>query len=145
MSDWKPPKFGSPVWLGISAKDLSRAEKFYATVFNWSFRDPKLPTPNINEPEKSKTRLFDFNPDISLSGGIQDRPERDGTGTPAAGPGGTCVYWLVEDLDKIAEVIEKAGGRMVGSKEPVKEGESGLYRYFEDTEGNVGGVYQFLG
>jgi predicted enzyme related to lactoylglutathione lyase len=51
----------------------------------------------------------------------------------------------VEDLGKIAEVIVKAGGKMVGSEEPVKEGESGVYRYFEDTEGNVGGVYQFLG
>jgi predicted enzyme related to lactoylglutathione lyase len=55
------------------------------------------------------------------------------------------VFWLVEDLGKTAEMIERAGGKMVGSEEPIKEGETGLYRYFEDTEGNVGGVYQFLG
>jgi predicted enzyme related to lactoylglutathione lyase len=92
------------------------------------------------------TRLFDFTSHgVSITGGIQHKPEEDKTGTPPAGPGGTLVYWLVEDLGKIAEVIEKAGGKMVGSGEPVREGESGVYRYFEDTEGNVGGVYQFLG
>ena len=57
------------------------------------------------------------------------------------------MYWLVEDLNKTVAVIETAGGKMIGSKEPIKEGESaqaGVYRYFEDTEGNVGGVYQLI-
>jgi predicted enzyme related to lactoylglutathione lyase len=71
------------------------------------------------------TRLFDFTSrGVSITGGIQHKPEEDKTGTPPAGPGGTLVYWLVEDLGKIAEVIEKAGGKMVGSEEPVREGES---------------------
>lgn len=30
---------------------------------------------------------------------------------------------------------------MISDKLP--EGKSGLYRYFEDTEGNMGSVYQF--
>ncbi|KAK4128019.1 hypothetical protein N657DRAFT_651817 [Parathielavia appendiculata] len=142
MSNWKPPKFGSPVWLGISAKDVSRAEQFYATVFNWTYRD--VPASD-GQSDQTKTRLFDFNPDVSLSGGLLHQPAKAIPGAPAAGPGGTCVFWLVEDVDKIATVIEQAGGKMVGSQEPIKEGKSGLYRYFEDTEGNVGAVYQFLG
>jgi predicted enzyme related to lactoylglutathione lyase len=118
------------------------AEAFYATVFNWTFKD--VPR-REDQPDHTKTRLFDFNPGgVSLSGGLQHRPEDEGTGTPAAGPGGVCLYWLVEDLNKIAEVIGKAGGKMVGSKEAIKEGEHGLYRYFEDTEGNVGAVYQMV-
>ncbi|KAK3302640.1 uncharacterized protein B0T15DRAFT_543513 [Chaetomium strumarium] len=144
MSDWKPPKAGCPVWLGISTKDLSRAEAFYATVFNWTFKD--APRREDHQPDHhAKTRLFDLTPGgVALSGGLQHRPEDEGTGTPAAGPGGVCLYWLVEDLGRVAEVIVKAGGKMVGSAEPLKEGESGLYRYFEDTEGNVGGVYQMV-
>lgn len=118
------------------------AERFYATVFDWTFKDaPRM----ADQPDHPETRLFDFSPSVSLTGGLQHKPEAANTGTPAAGPGGTCVYWLVEDLTKIAEVIEQAGGKMVGSKEPIAEGKSGLYRYFEDTEGNIGGVYQFLG
>jgi predicted enzyme related to lactoylglutathione lyase len=42
-------------------------------------------------------------------------------------------------------VIEQAGGKMVQSKGPLKEGDSGLDRYFEDTEGNVAAVYQLVG
>lgn len=82
---------------------------------------------------------------VNLSGGIQHRPETSGTGTPAAGPGGVCVYYLVEDLAETAKAIERAGGRMVGSTEPIKEGEFGLYRYFEDTEGNIAAVHQMVG
>ncbi|GAB1319956.1 hypothetical protein MFIFM68171_10166 [Madurella fahalii] len=141
MADWKPPGFGAPVWLGISANDVSRAEKFYAAVFNWSFHDPPA-----NQSDGPKTRLFSFtSAGVALHGGIQHKPETSNTGTPAAGHGGVCIYWLVEDLAETAKVIEHAGGKMIGSMEPIKEGESGFYRYFEDTEGNVGAVHQLVG
>jgi predicted enzyme related to lactoylglutathione lyase len=71
-------------------------------------------------------------------------PRRKG-GTRAAGPGGTCLHWLVKDLEETAGVIEQAGGKMVQSKGPLKEGDSALDRYFEDTEGNVAAVYQLVG
>lgn len=48
----------------------------------------------------------------------------------------------MEDIDKVSETIVAAGGKMVSDKVP--EGKFGLYRYFEDTEGNVGAVYQFI-
>ena len=35
--------------------------------------------------------------------------------------------------------IQEAGGKMVGDKQP--EGASGWYQLYEDSEGNVGGVY----
>jgi predicted enzyme related to lactoylglutathione lyase len=112
------------------------AHGFYSTVFNWKFKD----TPSDLK-KAEEVRQFDFNPDVFLSGGIQRVPEP--TGTLATGRGGVCVYWLVEDVEKIGDVIEKAGGKMLSTTE--KEGEGGLYRFFEDTEGNLGGVYQFLG
>ncbi|KAK0706316.1 hypothetical protein B0T26DRAFT_743615 [Lasiosphaeria miniovina] len=112
-----------PYILGHHSRNRSPHE-FYSAVFNWKFKD----TPG--DPKKAEeVRQFDFNPDP--------------TGTLATGRGGVCVYWLVKDVEQIGDAIEKAGGKMLSSTE--KEGESGLYRFFEDTEGNLGGVYQFLG
>ncbi len=81
---------------------------------------------------------FDFNPDVFLSGCIRRTPEP--TGRLAPGHGGICLYWLVEDVEKIGKVIEEAGGKVLSGVE--KESEYGLYRFFEDTEGNMGAVYQ---
>jgi predicted enzyme related to lactoylglutathione lyase len=101
-------------------------------VFNFTYKDP-----NDKQPE-DELRRFDFNPSLSLSGGIQKAPDHTGNFHP--GKGGLCVYWFVENVDQIGPIIEKAGGRMLTEKE--KEGEFGLYRFFEDTEGSVGAVYQ---
>lgn len=111
------------------------AQKFYATVFNWQFKDVEAKNKDADGvPELVK---FDFNPDVNLSGCVRRVPEP--TGNLAPSRGGICLYWLVEDVDKIGGVIEQAGGKMLS--EAVKEGEFGLYRYFEDTEGNLGAVY----
>ncbi|CEI67248.1 hypothetical protein FVEN_g5843 [Fusarium venenatum] len=132
MSDWKPPAFGTPVWMGIPAKDVTRASEFYKTVFKFSFKEATDKYP------KEQLMQFDFNPSLGLTGGIQKAPDHTGNFTP--GKGGVCIYWYVEDVDSIGSVIEKAGGKMLSEKE--KEGDHGLYRFFEDTEGSVGAVYQ---
>lgn len=85
--------------------------------------------------------MFDFNPDVQLSGGLWKAP--DETGNMKPGRSGVCINWLVEDVEKIGSVIEKAGGKMLCDTQ--KEGKSGLFRFFEDTEGNMGAVYQFVG
>lgn len=85
--------------------------------------------------------MFDLQPKgIQLSGGFQRVPED--SGILKAGGSGICIHWFVKDVEESAEIIEKAGGKMLSAAE--KEGESGLYRYFEDTEGNVGSVYQMV-
>jgi predicted enzyme related to lactoylglutathione lyase len=66
----------------------------------------------------------------------------DSTGALSAGRGGVVINWFVEDVETSAELIKKAGGKIISEKE--KEGECGLYRYFEDTEGNVGAVYMMV-
>jgi predicted enzyme related to lactoylglutathione lyase len=87
--------------------------------------------------------LFDFNPEINLTGGIQRIPESTGMlRCGGGGGGGVCMYWFVEDVNAIGEVIEKAGGKMRSGVE--KEGKNGVFRYFEDTEGTVGAVYQLV-
>ncbi|KAL2021661.1 hypothetical protein VTK56DRAFT_6753 [Thermocarpiscus australiensis] len=72
LADWKPPKFGSPVWLGITATDTARAEKFYSTVFNWKFKDTGKEAEN-KQAKSDETRLFDFNPDVFLTGASMSR------------------------------------------------------------------------
>jgi predicted enzyme related to lactoylglutathione lyase len=153
MADWKPPKFGSPVWMGIPATDVDRgaypqvtpltppaanpsilAAKFYGTVFNFTFK------PESESHPASKLRMFDFKPDVNLSGGIHKVSESTHTVRP--GHGGVCMHWFVEDVQKTGDLIEQAGGKMLSGVE--KEGKQGIYRYFEDTEGSVGSIYQMV-
>lgn len=85
--------------------------------------------------------LFDFQPDVNLSAGIE-KSEVNVSMRPK-GRGGMCVYFLVEDVELIVDVIEKAGGKVISTVQ--KEGTNGLFRYFEDTEGVVNVVYQYVG
>ncbi|KAH7149215.1 hypothetical protein B0J13DRAFT_550925 [Dactylonectria estremocensis] len=132
--EWKPPPFGTPCWMAIPAKDVGRASKFYDTVFKLPFKEQP------GSYCKDKIRMFDFNPTLNLTGGILMAP--DDTGSFNTGKGGVCLNWFVEDVDAIGEVIEKAGGKMLSER--VEEGKNGMYRYFEDTEGTVGAVYQLV-
>lgn len=66
----------------------------------------------------------------------------DEVGVLKTGHGGTTAFWLVEDLDKVSDTIVAAGGKMLSGPEP--EGDFGVYRYFEDTEGNMGSVYKIV-
>ena len=152
MADWKPPKIGSPIWMSISASDVARgrpknpwgnttdfpnedpAYKFYSTVLGWYFKPGNEAFP------ESKGRRFEFSPDVGLSGGILLVP--DEIGVLETGHGGTTMFWHVEDLEKTSEEIVSAGGKMLSGTQP--ESGFGEYRYFEDTEGNLGGVYQII-
>ncbi|KAK3353845.1 Glyoxalase/Bleomycin resistance protein/Dihydroxybiphenyl dioxygenase [Lasiosphaeria hispida] len=140
MADWKPPKTGSPVWIEITATDLARSHKFYSTVFNWTFKNPEVLT--ASDPDHSKPVMVDFNPDVNISGGISRVQSSSAPKfAPHPGRGGICLYWLVDDVEATGKVIKEAGGKMLS--EAQREGDHGLYRYFEDVDGNLGGVYQF--
>ncbi|KAM7184594.1 Glyoxalase/Bleomycin resistance protein/Dihydroxybiphenyl dioxygenase [Naviculisporaceae sp. PSN 640] len=139
MADWTPPKKGSPVWIEITATDMARSHKFYSTVFNWPWKNPEVLTSSNDD---NKPAMVDFNPDVNLSGGISTvqnlSPPKF---APRPGHGGIVLYFLVDDVEACGKVIEDAGGKMVS--EARKEGDHGLYRYFEDPDGNLGGIYQF--
>lgn len=161
MADWKPPKAGSPVWIGITSNDMARclspfpslsltfcaklttlpqtAHKFYSTVFNWTWKNPEvLDTPPS---EDTKPVMVDFNPDVNIAGGIsvvQSLPAPKFS--PRPGHGGIVIYWLVDDVEATAKVIEEAGGKMMS--EARDEGAHAVYRYFEDVDGNLGSIYQ---
>lgn len=64
----------------------------------------------------------------------------DSLGALKTGPGGACLFWNVDDIEKIGEVIESAGGKNLTGVQ--NEGTNLRIRYFVDTEGNTGGAHQ---
>lgn len=126
---WTPPPFGSVCWIQIPATDVGRSKAFYSSAFSFSFK----PTPaGYNEEEIAMFTLA--NPGGSLAGGIC---KVDANSTPS---GSTILYFMVDDVDKALEKVVELGGKIREEKKP--EGDHGLMGLFEDTEGNVHGVYQ---
>ncbi|KAI1078997.1 Glyoxalase/Bleomycin resistance protein/Dihydroxybiphenyl dioxygenase [Whalleya microplaca] len=136
---WKPPALGSPIWIEIPATDVARTYNFYKQVFNWPFYGDSQPAGY----DKAQIMLFEFS-DPRVSGGVVKVPSDVNSGqVRRGGRGGACVWWLVADVQEIAPAIEREGGRLISGV--MEEGKNGHYRYFEDPEGNVGVVYQFVG
>lgn len=141
-----PPSSRFPSPANICHCDLqltyhaSLAYKFYQLVFNWPFYNEKQPASY----DKSEVMLFEF-VDQRVSGGIVKVPQDVNSGQvrKGGGRGVACVWWLVADVNEIVPLIEQHGGRVV--TDVLEEGSNGLYRYFEDPEGNVGVAYQFIG
>ncbi|KAF3929473.1 hypothetical protein AA313_de0210141 [Arthrobotrys entomopaga] len=128
-ASWTPPPFGSICWIQIPATDVIRAKKFYTEAFEFEFKD----TP-AGYKEEDLAMFTLKNPGGMLTGGVT---KTDTNSKPSAG---TILYFMVGDVDKALEKIEGLGGKTREAKKP--EGEHGLVGLFEDTEGNVHGVYQ---
>jgi predicted enzyme related to lactoylglutathione lyase len=103
-------------------------------VFDWNFYGDNQPA----EYSKDDIVLFDHGTEGNISGGI-----RKVEGPIAKDGQRVSVYYIVEDIERSAALILSAGGKMVGIVE--KEGENGLYRHFEDTEGCIGVIFQYVG
>jgi predicted enzyme related to lactoylglutathione lyase len=114
----------------------SAATKFYADVFDWEFKPAMADYPD------DKVCMFDFRPTLEFSGGITKAPDETEVLRPGYG-GGPCMCWLIKDVNVIVEVIEKAGGKILSK--PTSEGNFGMYRYFQDTEGNIDCTYEYTG
>ncbi|KAF3915084.1 hypothetical protein ABW21_db0208432 [Orbilia brochopaga] len=128
-ASWTPPPFGSVCWVQIPATDVARSRKFYQDAFDFSFK------PNPEGYKEEDIAMFTVNQmGGMLTGGICKAVENS---TPG---GGTVLYFMVEDVDKALAKIEGLGGKTREPKKP--EGKHGLMGLFEDTEGNVHGVYQ---
>jgi len=128
-ASWVPPPFGSICWVQIPATDVARGKKFYEDVFEFKFK------PNPPGYKEEDIAMFVFNnKDATLSGGIC---KADVNSSPSAG---TILYFMVDDVDEALKKAEAYGGKTREGKKP--EGDHGLLGLFEDTEGNVHGVYQ---
>ena len=119
----------------IPADDLTRARKFYETVFNW--QTIPFPMPNGMEyvglhtgpvDEKNMCKEVNF-----INGGMFKR----GGPLPITSP---TIALVVADLDASIEKIKEAGGSVLMGKMDMAG--MGWYAYVKDTEGNIIGVWQ---
>ncbi|MGA8303382.1 MAG: VOC family protein [Thermoplasmata archaeon] len=123
---------GEVVHFEIPSDDTERARKFYAKTFGWKM----TPMPGADYTLVGTTAARDDGqPERpgAINGGLLCRQ------TPVRAP---TVTILVDDIDRVAKIIERNGGTLVEPKAPIGDGSSGYAAYFQDTEGNVLGLFQ---
>jgi predicted enzyme related to lactoylglutathione lyase len=124
---------GKVVHFEIPADDLSRAKKFYGTVFGWRADDvPEMEYVMIGTTESDENGMP--KQPGAINGGMLKRQD------PVRHP---VVTIDVENMDDALAKVKKNGGQIVREKLPV--GEMGFAAYFKDSEGNVLGLWQNSG
>ena len=119
----------------IPADDTDRARKFYQSVFGWTLNhDPNLDYTIVRTgPTDTQGRP---NEPGYIGGGIA---KRGGPIMPLMHP---SVSIVVDDIQAVEKSIERQGGKIVVRKQPIGDGSMGYMGYFQDSEGNVIGLYQ---
>jgi predicted enzyme related to lactoylglutathione lyase len=110
-------------WFEIPAKKLSRAKKFYETIFDIEMEDIEL---------DSDLKMTMFPVEEGGVGGALSEHKKFYTPSEK----GTLVYISANpDLQVVLDRIEKAGGKILQHKTQISE-EYGYMAIFSDTEGN---------
>ena len=121
----------SVVHFEIPAKDTKRASAFYSKAFGWQF---------------SQFPGFEYWSAVTTASDKDGRPTSPGAINGGMGKKGVMAPNLptvtigVADIDAALANVNKLGGKVTGKKTPV--GNIGFSGYFEDTEGNVIGLWQ---
>ena len=118
------------VHFEIPFDDGQRARQFYGDVFGWELMDmPEMSytiaTTGPTDPEKGPTDSGFIN------GGMM---QREG---PFTAPN---IVLDVANLEEALKAVGEAGGTTVSERQPV--GDMGFTAYFEDTEGNLVGLWE---
>jgi predicted enzyme related to lactoylglutathione lyase len=114
----------------IPADDFERAKAFYEQAFGWRI----TPFPGHDYLSLETTPSDEQGAPASpggINGGMMLRKE------PATAP---VVFMEVADIDASLRTIEELGGSVALGKTPV--GEMGFFAYFQDSEGNVMGLWE---
>lgn len=115
----------------IPADDTNRAQEFYKKLFGWKINQvPEMPYWMVNTVETDEQHMP--KEAGTINGGIFLR-ERGQSISPV-------IVISVSDIDGCLKNIEEAGGQVVLPKQEV--GSFGYYARFEDTEGNLMGLWQ---
>ena len=113
-------------WFDIYVDDMGRAVSFYEQVLQQKMEPIGDPT--------GETQMMSFPTDMSLYGAggalVKSNHARPG-------PGGTLVYFGVEDCAQEEARVAGAGGKVVRPKFPI--GEFGWVTICEDTKANLFG------
>jgi predicted enzyme related to lactoylglutathione lyase len=121
----------SVVHFEIPAKDVKRASAFYSKAFGWNITQ----FPNF-EYWSLVTTASDKDGTPTSPGSINGGMGKKGVMAPKD----VTVTISVPDIDAALATVKKLGGKMSGKKMPV--GDMGFSAYFEDTEGNIIGLFQ---
>lgn len=116
---------GTPCWYELGTRDLDGAGDFYATIFGWQIAD-------------SGMEGFDYrlaNSDGDMVAGLMSNAAQEG-----APPPNWLIYFAVDDCDKTAADIGKAGGKIF--KEPQDIPGTGRFAVVADPQGAVFGLLQ---
>ncbi len=117
-------------WFEIPATDLSRAQKFYESIFGITFNAMDLP--NI------KMRMFPLDdPMNGVGGAIVDS---GGFHKPSLTDGPLIYLNGNPDLQKVLDKVEDAGGKVMVPKTEISP-DYGFMGVFIDTEGNRIGLH----
>lgn len=119
----------------IPADDLTRARKFYESVFDW--KTMPFPMPNGTEYVGLHTGPVDEKNMMKEPGFINGGMFKRGGMLPITSP---TIAVVVADLDQAIAKIKEAGGTVLMGKMDVAG--MGWYAYVKDTEGNIIGVWQ---
>ena len=113
-------------WFDIYVSDMKRAVEFYETVLGEKLEQMSDPTGN------TEMTSFVGNMDSYGAAGALVKSEH-----ASPGPGGTQVYFSVEDCSVQQARVVDAGGKVVRPKFSI--GEFGWITLCQDTEGNMFG------
>lgn len=121
----------SVIHFEIPAKDPKRASAFYNKAFGWTFNEyPGFEYWGVG------TTMSDKDGRPTSPGAINGGMGRKGKTAPKV----PTVTISVADIDAALANVKKLGGKITSKKSPV--GDMGFTGYFEDTEGNVIGLWQ---
>lgn len=112
---------GDIVYFELPADDMARARRFYKKLFDWKFE--KVP--------KWDYWMIKTGGKDAIYGGLTKREK-----TRKA----VINYIDVESVEKCSVKIEKAGGKILVPKMPVKGW--GYFAIFRDTENNILGLWE---
>lgn len=119
------------VWFEIYVDELSRAQKFYETVFQ--FKMNEMPMPDTGEDLKMLFFPADMESKNRASGALVKAKGFE------AGNNSTIVYFISEDCSIEESRIQDAGGKVMRSKMSI--GDYGFIVLATDTEGNIIGIH----
>jgi uncharacterized protein len=118
------------VHFELPADNLERAKKFYKDTFGWSINQPPGEGYALVSTVATDSKGRPKEPG-AINGGMLKRQE----------PIRQLVVTInVASIEEAGKRIEKAGGKLVRKKQPV--GPVGFAAYFQDTEGNVLGLWE---
>jgi predicted enzyme related to lactoylglutathione lyase len=121
------------VHFEIPVDNLERAKKFYKSAFDWGMNPmPEMEYTLLGTVEVDEKTQMPKEAG-AINGGMTQRD--DTIKNPV-------ITISVEDIDAAMKKIEGLGGKIVQGKMEVPN--MGITAYFQDTEGNIMGLFQVL-